>query len=166
MGKVWSRGVTTIMLGTLGRSRAVVLLTQPVARTWLANNVGRETKLRQTFLRRFGTKCVMNRLMRDVKSLKRKREMLKLFFVIVCSELKRRLKAEQKAKEKAEKEEAKALVAAIHENQITSSKKEKIKEEDISPNVNIKALQDRKLIYREFRLSYHFEKFSFFTNIT
>ncbi|KAM0733005.1 Lysine--tRNA ligase [Formica fusca] len=90
------------MLGTLGRSRAVVLLKQPVAQTWLAN---REKKLRQTSLCRFGT-----------------------------DELKRRLKAEQKAKEKAEKEEAKALVAAIHENQITSSKKDKIKEEDISPN--------------------------------
>lgn len=67
--------------------------------------------------------------------------------LIVCSELKRRLKAEQKAKEKAEKEEAKALVAAIHENQITSSKKDKIKEEDISPNVNIKELCKLENLY-------------------
>jgi len=56
---------------------------------------------------------------------------------LYCSEQKRRLKAEQKAKEKAIKEEAKELVAAINKNQ--SSKKNEIKErkdENISPNVN------------------------------
>ncbi|XP_011268034.1 lysine--tRNA ligase isoform X1 [Camponotus floridanus] len=86
------------MLGTLGKSRAIVSQT----RAWLAN---REIKLRQTSLRRFS------------------------------NEQKRRLKAEQKAKEKAIKEEAKELVAAINKNQ--SSKKNEIKErkeENISPN--------------------------------
>lgn len=52
------------------------------------------------------------------------------------SELKRRLKAEQKAKEKAEKEETRTLAAAA---QPTAEKKD-IKEEEISPNVNFKAL--------------------------
>ncbi|XP_011708139.1 PREDICTED: lysine--tRNA ligase isoform X2 [Wasmannia auropunctata] len=47
-----------------------------------------------------------------------------------CSELKRRLKAEQKAKEKAAKEETRTAAAAA---QSTSEKKD-IKEEEISPN--------------------------------
>lgn len=51
-----------------------------------------------------------------------------------CSELKRRLKAEQKAKEKAEKE-TKALAAAPQ-----SSEKKDVKEEEISPNVNFRVL--------------------------
>lgn len=51
-----------------------------------------------------------------------------------CSELKRRLKAEQKAKEKAEKEEARTLAAAAQSR--PSEKKDVLKEEEISPNVN------------------------------
>lgn len=51
--------------------------------------------------------------------------MLFVFF----SELKRRLKAEQKAKEKAEK-----VIIAPAVNNVASSKEEKIDEENISPN--------------------------------
>lgn len=54
-----------------------------------------------------------------------------------CSELKRRLKSEQKAKEKAEKEEVKTLATAA---QPKSIEKKDIKEEEISPNVNFRVL--------------------------
>lgn len=62
--------------------------------------------------------------------------MLKLFWLF-CSEQKRRLKAEQKAKEKSLKEDAKKIAPVIFKN--LNSKKNEIKErkeEDISPNVN------------------------------
>ncbi|XP_018056925.1 PREDICTED: lysine--tRNA ligase isoform X1 [Atta colombica] len=77
------------------------------ARIMIARSVGRTwltshgTKLRQTPPRRFAT-----------------------------NELKRRLKAEQKAKEKAEKEEARTLAVATQ----PKSEKKEINEEEISPN--------------------------------
>ena len=52
--------------------------------------------------------------------------------ILICSELKRRLKAEQKAKEKAEKEEARTLAVAAQ----SKSEKKEINEEEISPNVS------------------------------
>jgi len=55
-----------------------------------------------------------------------------------CSELKRRLKAEQKAKEKAEKDKqrAEAEAEASKGKKAEDGKpKEKVNEEDISPNV-------------------------------
>lgn len=60
-----------------------------------------------------------------------------------CSELKRRLKAEQKAREKAEKEDIKAAAQA----QAKPSKKKNVEEEEINSNVKInKTLYVIKLI--------------------
>lgn len=57
------------------------------------------------------------------------------YYFLLFSELKRRLKAEQRAKEKAEKEKLKAP----QDNDQLAAKKnsevEKINEDDISPNV-------------------------------
>jgi lysyl-tRNA synthetase class 2 len=66
------------------------------------------------------------------------------------SELKRRLKAEQKAKEKLEKDRQKAEAdAAANANKPESSKaKDKVNEEEISPNVRHKLRC--VLIYKSF----------------
>lgn len=64
-----------------------------------------------------------------------------------CSELKRRLKAEQKAKERAEKEEARTLATVTAKPK--SSEKKDVKEEEISPNVNFEVLTDRNLYWRK-----------------
>lgn len=52
------------------------------------------------------------------------------------SEIKRRLKAEQKLKEKAEKE-AKTVTQAIVEDRTKTQEKKEVQEEDIAPNVSI-----------------------------
>lgn len=55
------------------------------------------------------------------------------------SELKRRLKAEQKAKEKVEKQakQTTATAAAVTKERAQSPETRDLKEEDISPNVSI-----------------------------
>lgn len=57
------------------------------------------------------------------------------------SEIKRRLKAEQKLKEKAEKE-AKTVTQAIVEDRTKTQEKKEVQEEDIAPNVSIYIYHD------------------------
>lgn len=116
-------------------------IARPVLRTWLASH---GAKLRQTSPRRFATKCVMNHLIYNAP------ERGELSRSSDYSELKRRLKAEQKAKEKAGKEEARMLTVA----QSKSEKKDIFKEEEISPNVNFRVLSNRNLCGVKFILGW------------
>ena len=52
--------------------------------------------------------------------------------VLCCSELKRRMKQEQKAKEKAEKEKVQQAEQSVKKKETAAV----VKEEDISPNVS------------------------------
>lgn len=121
-----------MMFGSLNRTRVTfVSFVQSITRTWLANH---EIKLHQTTvpLCHFTTKCVKPRS--QTVGFNSGHHNLRRHSDFDFSELKRRLKAEQKAKEKAEKQAA-ATVVTKEQAQFLETE-DLNKEEDISPNVS------------------------------